>query len=82
MGVYKRFFKRLWRYWLVFAVAAGWLNTRILLALMFYLVLSPMGLVMRLARADLLDQRLHKDGSYWYTKKQPELDIHYFIRQY
>jgi hypothetical protein len=36
------------RVWMKFADVLGWINTRILLVLVYYLVVTPTGLVMRL----------------------------------
>ena len=36
-----------YRYWMKFAAVLGWVNTRLLLALAFYLVLTPTALVLR-----------------------------------
>lgn len=38
----------LYRPWMRLAEGLGWINTRILLSLIFYLVVTPIGLVMRL----------------------------------
>lgn len=38
----------LYRPWMRLAEGLGWINTRILLVLIFYLVVTPIGLVMRL----------------------------------
>lgn len=43
--------------WGRFAVVMGWINTRIVLLLLFYLVITPMALVMRLAGRDPLQRR-------------------------
>ena len=51
------------RYWMRFAEALGWLNTRILLILIFYLVVTPLGLVMRVFRRPPLD--MARRDSYW-----------------
>ncbi|SEH09214.1 SxtJ family membrane protein [Candidatus Venteria ishoeyi] len=40
--------KWLYHAWMSIALVIGWVNTRIILGLMFYLILTPMGLVMRL----------------------------------
>ena len=34
--------------WMFIALILGWLNTRLLLGIMFYFVFTPMGLIMRL----------------------------------
>ena len=48
----------------------GWLNTRLILGLVFYLMITPLGLLIRLAGTDLLDEKIDKKAeSYW--KKRP-----------
>ena len=56
--------------WLAFGHALGWVNTRVILTLLFALVVVPVGLVMRLFR-DPLDRKM-KDGrsSYWVVRDQ------------
>ena len=51
------------RIWMRFAGALGWINTRILLILIFYLVVTPLGLLMRLFRRPPLD--MARRDSYW-----------------
>ncbi|KOR29802.1 hypothetical protein TI03_01360, partial [Achromatium sp. WMS1] len=34
--------------WMLVAMAIGWLNTRLILIVVFYLIMTPMGLLMRL----------------------------------
>jgi hypothetical protein len=48
------------------ARAIGWVNTHLILALAFYLVFTPVGLVARLLRKDLLRIRFRSaEDSYW-----------------
>lgn len=61
--------------WMSFAYALAWVNTRILLGLFFYLILTPIGLVLRLLGKDLLDERI--DGaakSYWVKRERVAFD--------
>ena len=51
------------RWWMRLAEALGWINTRILLILIFYLVVTPLGLLMRLFRRAPLD--MARRDSYW-----------------
>ena len=51
------------RGWMHLAEALGWINTRILLIVIFYLVVTPLGLVMRLFRRDPL--AVTKRDTYW-----------------
>lgn len=49
--------------WMAFGRAMGWVNTRILLGLVFYLVLAPLGIAMRLAGRDPLRLRFDPDAA-------------------
>jgi hypothetical protein len=40
--------KPIYQGWMFFALILGWINTRLLLAIVFYLMITPMGLIMRL----------------------------------
>lgn len=53
------------RVWMRFAAAVGAFNARIILGLAYYLVITPVGLVMRLFGRDPLDRRLRTGESYW-----------------
>ncbi|MBU0504083.1 MAG: SxtJ family membrane protein [Candidatus Omnitrophota bacterium] len=58
--------KQVYIIWMKLAFVLGWINTRIILALMFYLVFTPIGLVMKLFGKDLLDRKIEKNKeSYW-----------------
>lgn len=50
----------------------GWVVTQIVLALMFFLVLSPVALAFRLRRRDELQLRRKPQAtSYWYERTKP-----------
>ena len=56
--------------WMKFAHILGWINTRLILGAFFYLVLTPVSTVMKIARRDLLRRRFDRsDASYWQTRK-------------
>jgi Saxitoxin biosynthesis operon protein SxtJ len=66
-----------YRGWMRLGEALAWVNTRILLTLIFFLVVTPIGLVMRLfGRSPIAAKRL--DDSYW-TDVEPHsyADRHY-----
>lgn len=61
--------------WMAFAFVLGWVNTRILLGLFYYLVLTPIGLILRLSGKDLIDQRIDREAkSYWKPRVRSEFD--------
>lgn len=52
------------RAWMTFAFALGYINSRIILTLIYFLVFVPYGLISRLVGRDPLQLRQKKD-SYW-----------------
>ncbi len=60
------------RLWMKLAEFIGGINSRLLLAICFYLIILPFGLLMRLFRADPMARRFAKDEpSYRINSKQP-----------
>ncbi len=52
--------------WMSFALILGFIMTRFLLGLIFFLIFSPIGLVFRLIKKDHLDEAIDPDASsYW-----------------
>lgn len=52
------------RAWMVVGAVLGWINTRILLAAVFYLVVLPVGFVMRLVGRDPMRRAKSAEPSY------------------
>ena len=48
--------------WMRFAFILGWINTRVILVILFYLIFTPIGWVMKLLRIDLLERK-NKEGT-------------------
>lgn len=59
--------------WMKIAHALAWVNTRLLLSVFFYLIVTPTGLLMRLVGKDLLDEKIDRSAqSYWKQRdRQP-----------
>ena len=55
--------------WMRFAVVLGHVNSRVLLTLVYYLVVTPYGVVTRLVGRDPLRRRGAEAGSYWVERK-------------
>jgi hypothetical protein len=55
--------------WMKFAALLGHVNSRVLLTLMYYLVVTPYGVVTRLVGRDPLRRRGAAQGSYWVERK-------------
>ena len=61
------------RVWMKVAEGLGWFNTRVLLGLVYFGVMTPVGVVMRLVGKDPLDRRLKDRPTYW-VEKTPHPD--------
>jgi hypothetical protein len=64
------------RLWYRFAFALGWVNSRILLTIIYFLIFVPYGLLSRLFGRDPLAIRGERRESYWHkrekTRQTPE----------
>ena len=58
--------------WMTLAFILGWVNTRLLLGAFYYLVLTPIGLIMRLAGKDLLGKKIDRSATTYWIKREPE----------
>ena len=53
-----------YRLWMKLAEVLAWINTRILLGVVFYLVVTPIGMIMRLLGRDPMRRQLAATGEY------------------
>jgi len=61
----------------------GWINSRILLGVIFYLVITPIGLIMRVFGKDIIDQKVEPDKEdYWVRREKLPFDKHKYENQY
>ncbi len=72
MGIFlANLLKPLYIIWMKFAFILGWINTRIILLIIFYLLFTPIGIGIKIIRLDLLDRRIDKNSlSYWKKKEK------------
>jgi hypothetical protein len=50
------------RIWLKISIVLGWINTRIIMGFMYFVMIVPMGLILRLLGKDPLSNELLKDA--------------------
>jgi len=63
------------RPWMVFADVAGWINTRIIMFLLFYFLILPIGFIMRLFGYDPMQRKIDKQlESYRNVRKAQDRD--------
>ncbi len=58
--------------WLKFGIILGKIINPLIMALIFFLVVTPTGLIMRLLKKDLLCLKFNDEKSYWIEKKGPK----------
>lgn len=74
--------KPVYTLWMKLGLVLGWLNTRILLGLVFFLIFTPVGLLLRIFGRDLLDRSWDKYApTYWKTKEQKSVSFESYERQ-
>jgi hypothetical protein len=66
--------------WMKFAVALGYVNSRVLLTILFYGVFMPYGFVSRLFGRDPLGRRRAGTETYWTTRKVTRQSAEQFER--
>jgi len=57
--------------WFKFGLVLGKIISPIIMAIIFFFVVSPIGLFMRLIKKDLLNLKYNKNKSYWIEKNEP-----------
>ena len=69
--------------WMAFAVIMGFIMTRVILSLLFYLVLTPTSILSKLFGEKFLDLKLDRSAStYWIQKPKRELGKKFYERQF
>ena len=64
--------------WMIFATILGWIMTRIILSLLFYVIITPIGLILRMFGKQFLELKYNKNvNTYWnYRESQNQYDNH------
>ncbi|MBD3334771.1 MAG: hypothetical protein GF355_04590 [Candidatus Eisenbacteria bacterium] len=68
--------------WMKGAHALGWVQTRLLLGIVFYLAITPIGLFMRLFGHDPLQKRRRAGNSFWEPREPQPVDPARYRKQY
>lgn len=60
--LYPRALKWLYQLWMAIGMILGWIQTRIILSIIFYLIVSPIAVFMRLRGKDILNMKWDKSA--------------------
>ena len=72
-------------HWIMLKIAGymGWINTRIILVLVYYLIFTPVALLFRLLGKDPLRRKFDRSAeSYWIRREGKRKDAAHYERQY
>ena len=58
--------------WFKFGILLGKIISPLIMGLIFFVVVTPIGLLMRLLNKDLLNLKFNKSKSYWIEKNEPK----------
>ncbi len=58
--------------WMTFAAVIGWVMTRVILSLVFYVIITPISLLTRLLGEDFLSLKKIEKHSYWEHRDSTE----------
>lgn len=69
-------------YWMKLALALGYVNSRILLTIIYFLIFVPYGVVSRLVGRDPLKRRQGECESYWQPRERQRQEKEQFERMF
>jgi len=79
------FLKPIYKGWMILALILGWVMTRVVLTLVYYLVLTPIGILGRAFGEQFLQLKLKRSGetpSYWVRRTGPPREKSDYERQF
>ena len=69
--------------WMKLVHLLGWVNTRLLLGIIFFVIITPMAIVMKVFGRDALNRKIEKDAdSYWISRPPIESVKEHCERQF
>ena len=76
--------KPIQKIWMSLAILMSWLMTRVILSVLFYLGITPIGLLAKLLGKDFLGLKFNKNiaDSYWIPKERQKFEKNNYERQF
>jgi hypothetical protein len=69
--------------WMVFAAILGWIMTRVILSVLFYVVITPIGVFSRLSGNQFIELKWDKSkDSYWNTRTTKQQNNEHYGSQF
>jgi hypothetical protein len=67
-------FRAIYRIWISFSIILGYFVSRILLTIIFFIIITPMGLIMRIVGKDPMERKLDPNAATYWSPKEQEKD--------
>lgn len=77
-----RVLRVVWIGWMLAAFPIGWVVSHVILAAIFYLVVAPIGIIMRLCGHDPLALRFDRQAASYWIRRPPTTDARRYFRQF
>lgn len=68
--------------WMVAVFPIGWAVSRLLLVFIYYVVVTPIGLVMRLVGRDPMQRRFDRSATSYWTHRPPTEDAERYFKRF
>ncbi len=68
--------------WMALAFPIGWTVSHLMMAAVYYLVLTPIGLTMRLFGHDPMQRKIDREAKTYWQPRSPRTDVKSYFRQY
>ena len=69
--------------WMIFATILGWIMTRVILSLLFFIILTPIGLISRLFGKQFLELKYNKNlNTYWNFRETEQMKRENYEKQF
>lgn len=73
--------KPIYRAWLYAVFPIGWVVSHVLIAVIFYLVLTPIAVLMKILGYDPMMRRFDPSAPTYWIDREPTVDQHQYFRQ-
>ena len=67
--------KPIYLIWMIFAVIIGWVMTRVILSLLFYLIITPIGIIAKILNKDFLNLKKEYGKTTYWNKRDRSLEL-------
>ncbi len=68
--------------WMAAVFPIGWTVSHVLLAAIYYLVITPIGVIMRVCRYDPLQRRFDRNAKTYWKRREEQNDTKRYFKQY